>query len=85
MEDTPKPPLVFANRVIRQLVDHALGDDCVLLPKDYMLIRTAFRWYKGSWEMLFQGDMAHNRLLANIIANWGKLPERQRRTDVEIV
>lgn len=83
MDDADKLPLVFANRVIRQYTDHLVGDDTILLPKDYQVIRLVFRWFKGSWESLLQGDILQNRLLERIITVWGK--GAQHKKNVELI
>lgn len=84
MDDADKQPLVFANRVIRQYADHLVGDDTILLAKDYQVIRLVFRWAKGSWERLEHGDMLQNRLLERIIEVWGKAAVKHKK-DVELV
>lgn len=78
MDETPTPPLVFANRVIRQYVDHSVGAETILLPQDYYVIRLVFRWCGGLWERLELGDIVHNRLLSSIISAWGKTAKHQR-------
>lgn len=83
MDDAPKPPLVFANRVIRQFVDHLVGEDIITTKTDYTVMRLVFRWCGGSWEMINHGDIVHNRLLATIISAWGGMPGRKH--EVELV
>lgn len=78
MDETQAPPLVFANRVIRQYVDHGVGAEAILLPQDYYVIRLVFRWCGGSWERLELGDIVHNRLLSRIIAAWGNTSKHKR-------
>ena len=82
MDDRKKPPIVFANKVIRQFVDHYLGEHTYILPADYTQIRVVFRWCKGSWESLVQGDILHTRLMVNIVKVWCKLPGRKRETEM---
>ena len=81
MDDQQKPPLVFANRIIRQFVDHLVGENTTILPQDYLVLRTVFRWCQGSWERVGHGDIVHNRLLASILTAWGAMPGR--KYDVE--
>ena len=83
MDDAERQPLVFANRVIRQYADHLVGDDAILLPKDYQAIRLAFRWVGGSWERLGHGDIVHNRMLSRILTVWGSSAKHKK--DVEQV
>jgi hypothetical protein len=80
MDDQPTPPLVFANRLIRQFADNLLGSDVVALPNDYTIIRTAFRYAGGSWESVTLGDIVQIRLLEEIILAWGKQPNRVHET-----
>ena len=83
MDEAESPPLIFAHRVIRQCVDHLLGGDTILLPRDYAVIRLVFRWCKGSWERLEHGDIVHNRLLTRILTAWGMTAKHKK--DVERV
>ncbi len=85
MDDAPSPPLVFANRVIRQFVDHIVGDDVLVLPHDYTVLRVVFRSCQGSWERVSHGDIVHNRLLARIVSVWGKKATTRKKHDVERV
>ena len=71
--DSPKnPPLVFANRIIRQFVDHLLGSDRQVSQRDFQVIRLVFRRGGGAWEDLYGGDVKHLVLLENVIKSWGK-------------
>lgn len=75
------PPLNFANRVIRQVCDHLMGEDLIVEENDFMAMRTAFRWSKGSWETLWQGDIKQNELLKGIISAWAQMPGRKHEGD----
>ena len=66
MDAPKKPPIVFANRVLRQFVDHMIDEQMVILPRDFTVLRTTFRSYKGSWEQLTLGDIQQMRLLSRI-------------------
>lgn len=77
----PPPPLVFANRVIRQLVDHMLGEDLVTDDNDFLTIRLVFRWSQGNWEKVWDGDLLHNELLKNIVTAWGQMPGRKHDSE----
>lgn len=79
--DSPKPPLVFANRVVRMILDHLHGPDMVAEDNDYATIRLAFRKSGGNWEALWQGDKKQNELLKTIVNAWAQMPGRKR--DVE--
>lgn len=82
MDTGPKsPPLVFANRMIRQLIDHLLGSDVIATKDHYLAIRTVFRSLGGSWSQLVSGHIDHVRLLTQIVLGWGGLPGRKREVD----
>lgn len=81
-DDSPSPPILFANRVFRQLVDHLVGDDMIMLPHDYTVMRMVFRAAHGSWEQAVHGNIQHLRLLAEIVKAWGAMPGRKRRSEM---
>lgn len=82
MDDSPKPPLHFANRLVAQLINHLVGEDVVVLPEDYTAIRTAFRAAGGSWEAIHVGSLPHTLLLEKLVKSWGKLPNRVHTTEM---
>lgn len=82
LDDSPNPPLHFANRLVRQFADNLVGQDVVTLPNDYTVIRNAFRSAGGSWEKVVHGDINHTRLLEKLILAWGKQPSRVRKTEM---
>jgi hypothetical protein len=73
---TEETPLVFANRLIKQLVSNLFIENLEILPKDYVVIRVAFRGAGGSWEKLWYGDPAEVDRLKSIIQVWAKQPDR---------
>jgi hypothetical protein len=77
-------PKLLANKVIKQFVQHLLGEDMVIDPADFMAIRTVFRWAGGSWESLANGDVLMLELLQKIISAWGKMDERVSESDREV-
>lgn len=77
-----KTPLVFANQVIRRFVDNLLGSDMIVLPEDYLAIRTAFRKLGGSWEKVHHGDLGQIEGLTKILKAWGKMPQRKKEVEV---
>lgn len=77
-----KPPLIFANRVIRQLVDHQFSDGMLIEPADYASIRVVFRQKGGSWESLWHGDFKQLESLNSIVLAWGKMPGRKSTSDI---
>ena len=82
MDVGPKnPPLVFANQVIRRLVDNLLGGDMIVSKENYLTMRTVFRSRGGSWSKITEGDTDHTRLLVRVVAAWGRLPGRRREVD----
>ncbi len=81
MNDKPKPPPVFANHVLKQMIEHIFGEDMLIKQDDYHALRTAFRWAGGSWTEVGHGNMKHIELLQRFINAWGQLPERSRTGD----
>lgn len=80
--DDPKAlPLVFANQVIRQFVDHLVGADTVVEPRDYMVLRMLFRKGGGTWQNLADGDITHLLFLEKLVTSWGKLPGRKKEIE----
>lgn len=76
-----KTPQIFANKVIRQIVQHTLAEDMVIQPEDYLAIRKVFSQCAGSWEGLGNGDLKHLALLKKVITVWGKRPGRVKESD----
>ena len=82
MDDSPKIPLVFANRAIRQFANNQLGAEIMILPDDYMAMRLVFRKCRGSWERVSNGDVVHVNLLAKVVVAWGRTRRRKRKIEV---
>lgn len=78
MDCAPDPPLLFANRIIRQIVDHMVGGDTVTEDSDFNVIRHVFKQCGGKWESVLNGDPLHNELLKNVITAWSKSPGRKK-------
>jgi len=77
--DDPRPlPLEFANRVIRQFLDHLLGTDLIAKPKDLLKLRVLFRHLGGNWEQLQLGDIKQLLLLEKLLSKWGQSKDRER-------
>lgn len=81
MDDSKEPPLVFANNVIRETVDHVVTGGVIILPQDYTALRVAYRKLGGSWAKIADGDIASIRLLTRIVKRWGKMPNRKRKSE----
>ncbi len=81
MDDPAKPPLVFANRVIRLFADHLFGADLIIEPRDFQVLRLIYRKLGGSWVGLIHGNIAQIILLEKIVAQWGGRPGRKRQTE----
>jgi len=79
-QDEP-PPLVFSHRVIRQLVDHMVGEDTVTEDSDFQAMRIAFRQRGGSWERFINGDTNHNNILKDVVVAWSKLPGHKKKQE----
>jgi DNA topoisomerase IB len=75
------PPLIFSHRIIRQLVDHLLGEDFVTEDLDFESIRLVFRQKGGSWEGFMNGDIKQNQLLEDIVSAWAQLPGRKKKQE----
>lgn len=78
MEDN-RPPLEFANRVIRRFIDNLFGDETLVLPQDYIAMRVVFRKLGGSWEKVFEGD---TQLIIQIVQSWGNLKDKNRKVEL---
>jgi hypothetical protein len=81
MDDSPSPPKVFGNHVIKQIVQHMLAEDMLLNFDDYQVIRVVFRTLGGSWSQLAQGNIVHLELLKKVVTAWGQMPGREKESD----
>lgn len=81
MDDTPKPPLLFANKVISQMVAHLFGGELVIWPDDFIAMRVAFRRLGGLWDQVADGNIVHLQLLSKVVTGWGKLPGRETQEE----
>jgi hypothetical protein len=81
MNDKPAPPHIFANHVLKQMIEHAFGDDLVIDYDDYQALRVAFRSMGGLWTEIGNGNIVHLTLLAKVVSAWGQMPEREHTTD----
>jgi hypothetical protein len=79
--DYKKPPLVFANHVIRQTADHVVDEKVSLREQDYTSLRVVFRKMGGSWAALADGDIDSTRLLSRIVKKWGKSRKKKNESD----
>jgi hypothetical protein len=82
--DETKPPIVFANKIILQMIQHMMADDMVVEPRDYTAIRLVYRKCGGSWSEFSEGDADQFELLRSVIQAWGRLPGRQRAKDLVV-
>jgi len=78
VNDRPKQPSIFANKVIRQLVEHLFADGFKIKADDYAAIRVVFRSLGGSWDQLGLGSMAQMDLLTKVVTGWSKLPHEKK-------
>lgn len=62
--------------------DHLCGADLVILPKDFTVLRVAFRKAGGNWEQVALGNIVHIQLLSKIVVAWGQMPDRKRKTEM---
>ena len=81
LDPETNPPLIFSHRIIRQLVDHLLGEDFITEDIDFESVRLVFRQKGGSWEGFMNGDMKNNKLLEDIVSAWAQLPNRKKKQE----
>jgi hypothetical protein len=79
--DTPRPPSIFANHVLSQVIRHAFGEDIVIEPCDFLTLRVVFRRCGGEWGKIVEGDLVHLELLKQIVGVWGRMPGREKESD----
>lgn len=82
--DETKQPLVFANKIILQMIQHMVAEDMVVEPRDYATIRLVYRKCGGSWAEFSEGDADQFELLRSVILTWSRLPGRQRAKDLVV-
>jgi hypothetical protein len=70
--------------VIRQIVDHLLGEDLIVEKHDFMVMRTAFRSLGGEWVLVSSGSLPQLELLKQVVIQWGQAPGRRNKTDEAI-
>jgi hypothetical protein len=81
LDPDQQPPLVFSNRIIRQLIDHMIGEDTVTEDIDFKSMRLVFRSCGGSWEKFMNGDILNNELLQKIVTAWAQMPGRKQKQE----
>jgi hypothetical protein len=81
LDPDQQPPLVFSNRIIRQLIDHMIGEDTVTEDIDFKSMRFVFRSCGGSWEKFMNGDILNNELLQKIVTAWAQMPGRKQKQE----
>ena len=79
-----KPPLEFANRIIRMLVDNMFGSSVMILPSDYTTIRVTFRKIGGLWTKVCRGDMDHCRKVVRVVQSWGDIHQKNKSRKVDV-
>lgn len=81
LDQDVSPPLIFSHRIIRQLVDHLIGEDVITEDQDFLSLRMVFKSRGGSWEKFLNGDIQQNKLLQDIVSAWAQLPGRKRKQE----
>jgi DNA topoisomerase IB len=81
LDPTVEPPLVFSNRIIRQLIDHMIGEDTISEDIDFKSMRIVFKSCGGSWEKFMNGDILNNELLQKIVTAWAQMPGRKQKQE----
>jgi len=80
-DSEPSQPLVFADRLIRQFIDHSSGPDTHLTKDDFLSIRLAFNQSGGDWEQVVQGSPVQTMLLSTLVSAWSQLPGRKKEVE----
>jgi hypothetical protein len=75
--DQEQKPSILANKVVLQLIQHAISDQLMPSWEDFASIRVVFRQCGGSWAALLNGDHQQLEKLRNIVMAWGQMPMRQ--------
>jgi len=81
LDPDQQPPLVFSNRIIRQLIDHMIGENTITEDIDFKSMRVVFRACGGSWEKFMNGDILNNELLQKIVTAWAQMPGRKQKQE----
>jgi hypothetical protein len=81
MDDALQNPKIFANKVIRQVIQHMVSEDIVIEPRDYLALRSVFRKCGGSWEKFVDGDQVQIELIKTIVTAWGQMPDRIKESN----
>lgn len=81
MDGVPEVPFQFANRIIKQFVDHMIGGALEIQDSDYQTIRLVFRRCGGLWEKTLNGDPLHNELLKQVVSAWGQQPGHTKKQE----
>ena len=78
MDSRPKTPHIFANKVIKILIESMLADDFKIKSEDYQAIRVVFRKLDGSWDQLGLGSLEELEKLKKVITGWSKIPHDKK-------
>lgn len=76
MDGPDDVPRVFANRLIKMLMDGMIAGGLVLEPSDYLVLRAAFRQVGGDWVKLTDGTPEQLTLLKGVVSAWAQMPGR---------
>lgn len=80
--DEEKVPRVFANHVLKQMVQHMFGDDLIVERDDFLSLRIVFRRCGGTWTSILGGDLKQIELLKTLVTAWGNMPGRKHQSEV---
>ena len=78
---TDGTPIILANKVIKQMVEHLFSDVPAPSYDDYMAMRTVFRRLGGSWMAISQGDTRQLDVLQRVVIAWGQMPGRKSKEE----
>jgi len=77
MDSSNNTPKIFANQMIRLIVDQSFGEELAITPDDYSVMRVAFRNMDGKWAEISQGNHEHLNKLKQIVSAWGQEQQPQ--------
>ena len=68
-------PKLFANRVIRKMINNAAPGSLRVRGDDFLAMRTVFRSLGGTWEGIMSGDPKALRILQQVVTGWCTTPK----------
>lgn len=81
LDSDEQPPLLFADRIIQQIIEHSMGGEYLLTEMDFLSMRMVFRNSGGSWERYLNGDTRQHELLQNVVKAWAQMPGKRKKME----